>query len=171
MGDDPDDIIPDDIILIEDPKINAAEIVRRVEANLRLHRFDQDFQFPQFDVAPPRYSDSARLPPALYYDLERAALALSETWIDPDSVESRIPLLGPLKRQLHRLAVYYVNRYAERQMSVNASLLRVANQLAIALDDAEVEAAGLRQEVDELKARVKELEVVIGGRSDGDVKE
>jgi len=148
-----------DVIQIDDPQINAAEITRRVRENLLAHELDESVEFPEFAVVPPRFKDGARLPAALYHDLELAARAYGQTWVELEPVESRIPLLARLKRAFHRLVTYYVNLLGERQMIVDGALLRALNRMAPALDGHDAEIIALQREVAELRARLERLEM------------
>ena len=153
-----------DVIRIDDPQINGAEVVDRVTENLLAHSLDENIDFPQFAVAPPRFTDKARFPAALYYDLKQATSAYGQVWVELDPVESRIPLLARIKRAFHRLVVYYVNRLGERQTMVNGALLRALNQMVKTLDNSEAEVVSLRHQVAELRARLDRLE------RDGDIE-
>jgi hypothetical protein len=145
-----------DVFRIEDPQIDAREIMQRVSENLYAHGLVENIQFPEFDVVPAEFADGARFPAALYYELEQATLAFGQTWVELQPVESRFPLLGRVKQEFHRLVVFYVNRYAERQTVVNGALLRALNQLVMALDASEVEVVALRREVAELHTRLEQ---------------
>jgi hypothetical protein len=148
-------------VQIDDPQIDVAEIARRVAQNLRARGFDKDVAFPEFTIVPPRFEEGARFPAALYHELEQATLAYGRTWVAPQPVASRLPLLAWIKRAFHRLVVFYVNLLGERQMVVNAAFLRVLTQMVKTLDDeqsARQEVAALRREVAELRARLERLE-------------
>lgn len=150
-----------DVIWIDDPQIDADDVARRVAQNLRARGFDKDVAFPEFTIVPPRFEEGARFPAALYHELEQVTLAYGRTWVAPQPVASRLPLLARLKRAFHRLVVFYVNLLGERQMVVNAALLRVLTQMVKTLDDeqsARQEVAALRREVAELHARLERLE-------------
>ncbi len=156
-----------DVIRIDDRRIDARDVIQRVAENLFIHGFDESVEFPEFDVVPAQYEAGARFPVTLYYDLEQAALGYGRTWVQLRSIESRFPLLARLKRAFHRLAVYYVNRYGERQMMVNGALLRVLNTLVKTLDGSESEIVALRHELADLRARLEHLEMAQGGASRG----
>lgn len=152
-----------DVIQIDDPQIDADEVARRVAENLRAHGLGEEgeAEFPEFAIVPPRFEEGARFPATLYHELEQAALAYGRTWVAPQPVASRLPLLARLKRAFHRLVVFYVNRLGERQMVVNAALLRVLTQMVKTLDDersARQEVAALQCEVAEMRARLERLE-------------
>jgi hypothetical protein len=154
-----------DAIQIDDPQIDAAEVARRVRENLLAHGLDKgQIEFPEFAVAPPAPQDGTRLSATLHYDLEQAARSYGQTWVELQPVESRIPFLGRLKRELHRLVIYYVNLLGERQMIVNGALLRALNQMAAMLTRSDPEIAALRREIAELRTRLEQLE----GKGDGD---
>jgi hypothetical protein len=153
------------VIQIDDPQIDAAEVARRVRENLLAHGLDKEhIEFPEFAVVLPSLRDGTRFPATLQYDLEQAARSYSQTWVELQPVESRIPFLGRLKRELHRLVIYYVNLLGERQMTVNGALLRALNQMATVLAHPDPEIAALRREVAELHARLERLE----GKGDKD---
>lgn len=156
-----------DVIRIDDPRIDARGVIQRVAENLLFHGFDESVEFPEFRVVPAQYEAGARFPAALYFDLEQAVLAYGRTWVQLRPVESRFPLLAQLKRAFHRLAVYYVNQYGERQMMVNGAMLRVLNTLVRTLDASESEIVALRDELADLRARLEQLEMAKGDVSRG----
>lgn len=79
-----------------------------------------------------------RFPPELYDHLYQAGLGYNQLLVDPVIKESKLPLLGPLlnrvRRALHLLVIYYVNRLAERQQTVNLHLLRALSVLTEELE-------------------------------------
>jgi hypothetical protein len=147
------------IIRIADPEIDATSLTARIEANLRAHDLTGPENFPAFEIGPLETETRT----ALDFDLRQAREAYAQTWVSADAPESKLPLLGRLKRALHELIVYYVNQLAERQMRFNAALLRVVNGRR---SECHSDQAALRREIAQLRERVERLERQQGGTSD-----
>ena len=64
-------------------------------------------------------------------------------------------VVGRAKAMLHELAVYYVNMHAAKQINVNSAIVRVLNAL---VQSQGAELAALHNELEQLRARVAELE-------------
>jgi len=71
--------------------------------------------------------------------------------IIPDSQEDQPALLRSIKRGLHQLVTYYVNRSARQQAAFNASALRAINLLLTRLAVSQAEVKQLRQEVESMR--------------------
>ncbi len=140
-----------EIIQIADPEIDATDLAARIEANLREHDLTGPENFPAFEIAPPEKETCT----ALDFDLHQAREAYAQTWVSVDVPEGDLPLLGRLKRALHELIVYYVNRLAERQTRFNAALLRIVNKRR---SECHSDQAALRREIAQLRERVERLE-------------
>ena len=73
------------------------------------------------------------LPPEYYEHLARAALAQNHLEIDLLVTPSRVPLIGPLidsvRRKVHELVMFYVNRFAANQARVNNHIIQALNVL------------------------------------------
>lgn len=149
-----------EIIQIADPEIDATSLTARIKADLREHDLTGPESFPAFEIAPPETETFT----ALGFDLHQAREAYAQTWVSVDAPESALPLLGRLKRALHELIVYYVNRLAERQMRFSAALLRIVNGRR---SECYSDQAALRREIAQLRARVERLERQQGDPADG----
>ena len=139
------------IILIADPEIDATDLAARIEANLRAHDLTGPENFPAFEIGPLETEPRT----ALDFDLHQAREAYAQTWVSADVPEDGLPLLGRVKRALHELIVYYVNRLAAQQMRFNAALLRIISGRR---SECHSDQAALRREIEQLRARVERLE-------------
>jgi hypothetical protein len=84
-----------DVIQIDDPQIDAAEVARRVQETLFAHGLDKEhMEFPEFTVVLPPLQDGTRFPATLHHDLEQAARSCSQTWVELQPVESPNPFLS-----------------------------------------------------------------------------
>lgn len=153
------------ILDLADPALDAAAMAQRIQANLRAHGLEPR-DFPEFPVTPPPWRADSRFPESLHYDLAHAAQAYGETWVTLPPLASRVPLVARIKRAFHRLALYYVNLLAGKQMIVNAAILRALNRLVVTLATPDAEVAALREEVAALRARVADLEAVLPSSDD-----
>lgn len=79
-----------------------------------------------------------RFPPEFYDHLYLAGLAYNQLQVAEIVRESRLPILGPLlnrfRHALHHLVIFYVNRMAERQQTINMHLLRALSILTEELE-------------------------------------
>jgi len=150
------------IIQIDDPEIDVQTIMARIREGLIEHALDEGIEFPTFAIARARRGDAARFSEDLYYQLEQANLNYDQAWVELSLIESQMPLLGTfvnrLKRELHRLVVYYVNMLGERQVTMNDALVRVLNQLVESLETPDPQIEALQRRVAELEARLEQLE-------------
>jgi hypothetical protein len=151
-----------DVIRIDDPEIDANEVIRQVREGLRTHGFGIDPEFPVFHMKPVAHHPAAHLSAALYHDLEQAALAYGRTSIHVPVFHSRLPLVARLKGLFHRLVVYYIHRYGEQQMVFDGALLRTVNRLVQSLETSENANAALRREIKDLRTRLTQVEAAIG---------
>lgn len=132
--------IPDDLIEIRDPEIDAAEIMEQIRERVRKRREKLGVErrsFPTLGVAVcPDEPDDIPHDPNLYYHLRLAndtyAQVETEAVLAP-SPATRVPVLGRLWRliraEAHNLILFYVNRVVTHQTAVNRQLVSVANHL------------------------------------------
>ncbi len=151
-------------IEIDDPEVTADELAERVDSRLAARP-------PERPVAllniPPYGSTGAlpSLPEDLphFFDLLHHLRALTGSYykietrpILAPSPATRLPLVGPLWGKLrhfaHELVLFYVNRVASHQTSVNHQLTQVAGEMARLQIRMEREITALRDEIDRLKA-------------------
>lgn len=108
--------------------------------------------------------------PRLYHDLSHANYSLSQIGRNESTqTASRLPLIGKwidrLKGAMHELTLNYIQRLAERQMVMNVSFVRVLNEMvARSTPDGSAQVATLLSRIDQLEARVAELENAITRR-------
>ena len=74
------------------------------------------------------------LPPDFYEHLYQLQMSADRLTLQPEIAPSTVPLIGPLldrlRRPLHQLVIFYVNRLAVQQMTLNRHLLRTVDLLA-----------------------------------------
>lgn len=148
-----------DLIEIRDPAIDAREVIARIRANIEArhaagHRPPtlSSFGLP----SPPSTQDAT-----LQYHLTQANETYNQIWVEVSlapSLATQVPILGRLwgliRKQAHRLVLYYVEMLASKQMSFNEHVVGALNRLAVAQE----EMAALREEVAELRRLLAALE-------------
>ncbi len=109
-------------------------------------------------VRPPQRAVAGRiLDHDVYDELFQINHAYDQTFVAPYLTPVNIPLLGRLWQRVrglaHALVVFYVNRAAEAQARINASVVRVLNGIVSSID-----ADQTPERVERLEKRVAELE-------------
>lgn len=154
-----------------DDKLEAdvQTIMARIQESLIESAPDDAVEFPTYAAACARHGEPARFPQELYHQLEQANLNHDQIWVGLSLVESQSPLLGRfinrVKRELHRLVIYYVNMLGGRQATVNEALVRTLNPLVEQLEpptEADPTILALQSEIADLKARLEKLEARVG---------
>lgn len=114
--------------------------------------------------APVERRSDARLGPEVYADLEQARNELAGLHASVNVTPTRLPIVGPLvqavRRALHRLVVYYVNRIADVQTRINTRLLAALSAIVVQLDcdDQAEHVQALETRVQTLEGRLQALE-------------
>ena len=153
-------------IEIRDPEIDAEAIMRQIRANIRQRRMQAeaeglDYTSLASGTYVPRFDEN------LYTVLRQLE---TTPYARPDvrlaiAKPAAIPVVGALVQRvrtaLHQLAIYYVNMLAEQQRSFNALVIRTFKALVRELEKESLpaEVTALRDEVQQLRERVKHLEV------------
>jgi len=153
-----------EVIEIKDPEIDVAIIMEKIRQGIERHRplYTEDVFFPSFRDS--ITSGVEQLGREFNYELQEAVACHDRAWVSLQVFPVRLPILGSfltkVKRELHNLVVFYVNRLAAKQTSFNthsvralASLSEVVGRNASAMDLEQ-----LRQEVQRLKEKVDRLE-------------
>lgn len=103
------------------------------------------------------------LPPEYYEHLARVALAHSRLEVELLVTPSRAPLIGPLidrlRRKVHELVVFYINRFAANQARVNNHLLQALSVLGDPLEG-DVDTAGAMRRAGNIVAAESEWATV-----------
>jgi len=154
--------VPNDLIEIDDPEIDPARIVECIRARIRARRAELGYEghvFPSFGVtAYPGEPDDLPYDRDLYYHLQLAnetyTQAETEAVLAP-SPATGVPMLGRLwglvRREMHNLVLFYVNRALAHQTDVNRHLVSVLNQLTALSEEQQRTILSLRDEVEALR--------------------
>jgi hypothetical protein len=138
--------------------INQDELTQCIADYLAMHPLKTPERWAEFvitAVSPPHPNSALT---DLQAALEQATRAYDQIWIKVDITPSRWPLLDHLKKSIHQLVVFYVNRLGERQIKFNDRILRTVNLLAAAQSAKNEETAVLKQQITALQQRLNELE-------------
>ena len=155
--------IPDDLIEINDPDIDPAQIVEQIRERIRRRREEAGYAqrvLPTFGAtAYPGEPEGEHHDPDLYYHLQLANEIYVRTETGPilaASPATRLPILGRLWQSVrghaHSLVLFYVNRAATHQTDVNRHLVSTLNQLAVVSQEQQQRIRELESQVDRLCA-------------------
>jgi len=143
----------ENIIEIQNPSVDVAKVMADIRATLSAHGPLKQPSVPAFGMAPIAGEGE------LAFQLSQANLNYDQVWAEVNVIKSPIPVVGSVvgraKAMLHELAVYYVNMHAAKQINVNSAIVRVLNAL---VQSQSAELAALHSELEQLRARVAELE-------------
>jgi hypothetical protein len=152
----------DDLIEIRDPDIDSSQIMEQIRERIRQRRETLGYPsqtFPTFGATSfPGEPKDGDYDSDLYYHLRRAneyyARLDVELLLAP-SPHTRVPFLGSLwnriRREAHNLVLFYVNRLAQRQVTVNRHLVSVLNRMVVQIQEQQ-------NQIQELQAEVRRLE-------------
>lgn len=161
--------IPDDLIEIRDPEIDPTQIMQEIRSRVAKRRQEAGYEekrFPTYGgMGYPGEPTDIPYDPNFYTSLREANEQFSRFDLGANLASSpttRLPLIGGLwarlRREVHNLVLFYVNRSARQQITVNRALVQVVNQLA-------AQSQEQQRQVEILKRRVQELSD--GGAQDG----
>jgi hypothetical protein len=148
------------IVEIQTPDIDAEAIMRQIRENLRSRR--KEAEAGDFDLNrlaegeyPRRFDDD------LYRDIRQVSASASTMGVSLSvSGKGAVPILSALfrrvRRALHQLVIYYVNRLAAQQNRHNRQVLRVLMGLVRGLER-ESHSERLRELQDDVEALRNEV--------------
>ena len=154
--------VPDDLIEIQDPEINPTEIMEQIRRRIQLRREKLGYPrqtFPTFGAAAyPGEPEGEEYDADLYYHLRQANAHYYELGVEAllvPSPRSRLPLLGWLwdrvRGEAHNLVLFYLNRLAQRQVTVNRHLVSTLNRMAVEIQEQQRRIQALEEEVQRLQ--------------------
>ena len=161
------------VVEFRDSDIDSEAIMRRIRQKIRERRADAEsrgLDYEAFVEGLYATQVSARFDHDLYYDLRRMSVGYNKIGVGLSLTESRIPILGPIiqriRRALHQLVIYYVNQLAGQQARFNEYAMRALTSMTKTLEEgADVDDLdALREDVIELRERVRALETELGSR-------
>ncbi len=159
--------ISDTLIEIHDPDIDPSDIMAQIRARIKQRREElgyDDRTFPEFEIATyPEEPDDVPVDKHLYHHLRIANetyTAVETTAILVPSTATRFPALGRMwqliRRQMHNLVLFYVNRTLTHQTGINRHVLSVLNRLVIQVQDQQRTIIALQAEVEALRQQRSE---------------
>lgn len=155
----------DDLIEINDPEVNAEQIMTELRQRIQKRREEVGYEqrtFPTFGAATPLPEATTDLPAAgsLYHHLRQANQLYNQVETAPllaPSQATRLPVVGRLwqivRDQAHQLILFYVNRYATHQTNVNRHLVSVANELTRQNQEQQQAIRRLQEQVEALQRK------------------
>lgn len=159
--------ISDTLIEIHDPDIDPSDIMAQIRARIKQRREELGYDnrtFPEFEIATyPEEPDDVPVDKNLYHHLRIANetyTTVETTAILVPSTATRFPVLGPMwqliRRQMHNLVLFYVNRTLTHQTGINRHVLSVLNHLVIQVQDQQRTIIALQAEVEALRQQRSE---------------
>lgn len=159
------DLPDDNFVSIEDDEISPDQLMEMVRARMQTRDWSN---MRRVDLAPYGSATEVPAPPngvAYDFDLFRDLRHLNRIYFtaetEPvlvDSPSTSVPIFGSIwkliRRQMHELVLFYVNRGVTHQIKVDDQMVRVLNSLVRTNLEQQQEIDSLRQELHTLKASV-----------------
>jgi hypothetical protein len=154
---------------IESSSPNIDAIMAEIRGRAQSHREGSAYQpdeFPDLEemTCPTEPSDDQHSP-LLYFHLRQVNQSFIVFQIGLDLRPSgldRLPVIGPvwdnLRRHLHSLSVFYVNKVAEPLISFNRHIVTILNIMTHQAQKRDAELADLKRRIAELEARLADVE-------------
>ena len=150
------------LIEIHDPEIDPNRIIQEIRERIRRRREELGYPRPIFPTragaAYPGEPEGEDYDVALYFHLRRANESYHQVGVEPlivPSPRSSIPILGPLwdriRREAHNLVLFYVNKLAQRQVTVNRHLVSTLNRMAVQIQEQQRRIGALEEELRKLR--------------------
>ncbi len=140
-----------DAVKYEGGPVDIEEVMKQIRAYLAKKRGRASADLPS------PLPSGGTLSPDVYEELYQANQVYDKLYVAPYLTPVRMPLVGALwqrlRRALHQIAVFYVNRLGEAQIQLNTHIVRVLNEVVRYLD-----VDPTADKVELLERRVQELE-------------
>jgi len=148
--------------LDEEAEVHVEEIMDRIRNYIAERRTQQDLESSLAgDI-----SFQGNLSAGIYESLAKATRANKNAGLSLDVRSSTWPIVGPvidsLRRSIHQLVLFYVNKSIANQVSINADVIRALGWLVADVErqqDAQAQIDTMRGELANLRERVAELAV------------
>lgn len=151
-----------DLIEIRDPQIDPAQIMEQIRERIRRRREELGYPhmvFPTFEAAAyPGEPEGKDYDADLYYHLKRANQLYADLGISPLLVPSpmtRVPILGRfwehIRREAHRLVLFYLGKLAQKQVAINRHLVSTLNRMAVQIQEQQQLIQSLQTEIEALR--------------------
>ena len=156
--------IPNDLIEIHDPDIDVEEIMKEIRERIRRRRQEMGYpqqQFPTFGAAAyPGEPEAENYDEDLYYHLRKSNDVYSELDVNlmlSPSPAIRMPILGPLwkkiRKEAHNLVLFYLGKFAGKQVTVNRHMVSTLNRMALELQQQQTQIKNLTHEIEKLQEK------------------
>ena len=167
IGDESGINVPEDLIEIRDPDIDAEEIMAEIRDKIDRRRKELGYEnivFPSFGavVYPGRPHDIA-YDPDLYHHLKLVNKLYTDVETQPalePSPALRIPLVGQLwqliRQEAHNLVLYYVNRSINHDIAVHRHVISVLNLLTAENQKLQRSILALTEELEQLRSQLND---------------
>ncbi|MFN8491952.1 MAG: hypothetical protein U0350_30405 [Caldilineaceae bacterium] len=155
------------IIEIQDPELDPAQIMREIRARIEKRRAELGYEqrsFPSFGVAaypgePTDVAYDADLHHYLRLANETYAMADTDVVLAP-SPATQAPVLGRLWQMIrggaHNLVIFYVNRAIAHQTDVNRQLVSALNRMTVVVEGQQRKIEQLQREVAALRGKTSD---------------
>ena len=150
---------PDDLIEIDDPEIDPAQIMAQIRERIQQRRLELGYpqqEFPPFGAAAyPGEPESGDFDQDLYYHLRKANDLYYQVGVESSLAPSpvtRLPVLGRLwgriRQEAHNLVLFYVGKLARQQLAINRHTVSTLNRMAVQLHEQRNQLETLREETE-----------------------
>jgi hypothetical protein len=152
----------DGLMEIHDPEIDPARIMEEIRGRIQRRREELGYPrqiFPTFGAAAyPGEPGGEDYDIELYFHLRRANETYHQIGVESlivPSLWSSIPILGPLwdriRREAHNLVLFYVNKLAQRQATVNRHLVSTLNRMVLQIQEQQRRIQAMEEELCRLR--------------------
>ncbi len=127
----------DEIIQLDESRIDKTAVLRQIEQKLALHQLDDTVKFPTFQPELPMLHENGSVSAELVQRLARLNAQASQLWLDPQlppATTATGRLANWFKRPFHQLVVFYVNKLGQQQNEINDQMRQLIGQLIAELN-------------------------------------
>jgi hypothetical protein len=150
---------PNDLIEIDDPEIDPAQIMAQIRERIHQRRIELGYpqqEFPPFGAAAyPGEPESGEFDRDLYYHLRKTNDLYYQVGVESSLAPSpvtRLPVMGRLwgriRQEAHNLVLFYVGKLARQQLAINRHTVSTLNRMTVQLHEQRKQLEALREETE-----------------------
>lgn len=156
--------ISDGLIEINDPEIDPTAIIEQIRERVKQRRKEIGYDnrtFPTFGLTEyPEAPSDRPYDPDLYYYLRLTNETFAQAETNPTlapSPTTQLPVVGRIwklvRREVHNLVLFYVNRAITHQTNVNRYQVSVLNRLTALTEEQQRTIEALQAEIKQLREK------------------
>jgi len=127
----------DELIQLDESRINKTAVLQQIAQNLDQHQLISPVDFPAFQLDLDNWPQNGQPSGKLLQKLAQLNAHASQLWLEPELPPAKTAverLLNRLKRPLHQLVVFYVNKLGQQQNEINDQMRQLITQLIAELN-------------------------------------